>query len=319
MRLSRINSQRILIARGGALGDFILTLPAIHALRDALPDAEINVLTNKAIAPLALEAVEINGIRSLDDPDLAPAFIRAGDLSEKWRAYFRQHDLVISYLHDPEKVFETNLRDFGVARLVAGPSKIAVAGPHAAIQLAQPVRELGIGISDFAPRLQIDDQARENARQKLGASPVIALHPGSGSPRKNWPMENWIALITYLIEGNVPVTIIGGEADRAQIVELQNRFKDESVSFAIDWPLRDLAALLAGSIFLGHDSGVSHLAAAVGAVSLVLFGLTDPQIWAPLNENARVLLAPNRELAQLPFATVWDAINQELMRIGIRT
>ena len=132
-------------------------------------------------------------------------------------------------------------------------------------------------------------------------------------------MENWIALITYLIEGNVPVTIIGGEADRAQIVELQNRFKDESVSFAIDWPLRDLAALLAGSIFLGHDSGVSHFAAAVGAVSLVLFGLTDPQIWAPLNENARVLLAPNRELAQLPFATVWDAINQELMRIGIRT
>ena len=318
MRLSRINSQRILIARGGALGDFILTLPAIHALRDALPDAEINVLTNKAIAPLALEAVEINGIRSLDDPDLAPVFIRGGDLSEKWRAYFRQHDLVISYLHDPEKVFETNLRDFGVARLVAGPSKIAVAGPHAAIQLAQPVRELGIGISDFAPRLQIDDQARENARQKLGAS-VIALHPGSGSPRKNWPMENWIALITYLIEGNVPVTIIGGEADRAQIVELQNRFKDESVSFAIDWPLRDLAALLAGSIFLGHDSGVSHLAAAVGAVSLVLFGSTDPQIWAPLNENARVLLAPNRELAQLPFATVWDAINQELMRIGIRT
>ena len=271
------------------------------------------------MASLALEAVEVDGISSLDDPGLAPIFIRDGHLSEKWREYFSRHDLVISYLYDPEKIFEANVRDLGVARVVAGPSKIAAGGPHAAIQLAQPVRELGIAISDVSPRLQIDDRAREKALQKLGASPVIALHPGSGSPRKNWPMENWVALIAYLIQRSVPVTIIGGEADRGQMAELQNRFKNESVPFAIDWPLRDLAALLASSIFVGHDSGISHLAAAAGAVSLVLFGPTDSQIWAPQNENARVLLAPNRELDQLPFATVCEAINQELMRIGIRT
>jgi len=276
-------------------------------------------LANKAIAPLALEAVEINGIRGLDEADFAPVFVRGAELSKKWREYLGQHDLVISYLHDPEKVFETNLREFGVARLVAGRSTIALAGPHAAVQLAEPLRELGIIVSDFAPRLQISERARQNVRQKLGPSPVIALHPGSGSPQKNWPIENWIALIAYLIERNVPVSIIGGEADRGQIVELQNRFRNERVAFAIDWPLGDLAALLAGLTFVGHDSGISHLAAAVGAVSLLLFGPTEPQIWAPLNENARVLLAPNRELAQLLFATVCDAINQELMRIGIST
>ena len=319
MRSFHINSRRILVARGGALGDFILTLPAIHALRDAFPDAEINVLANKAIAPLALEAVEINGIRGLDEADFAPVFVRGAELSKKWREYLGQHNLVISYLHDPEKVFETNLREFGVARLVAGRSTVALAGPHAAVQLAEPLRELGIAVSDFAPRLQISERARQNVRQKLGPSPVIALHPGSGSPQKNWPIENWIALIAYLIERNVPVSIIGGEADRGQIVELQNRFRNERVAFAIDWPLGDLAALLAGLTFVGHDSGISHLAAAVGAVSLLLFGPTEPQIWAPLNENARVLLAPNRELAQLLFATVCDAINQELMRIGIST
>ena len=276
-------------------------------------------MANKAIAPLALEAVEINGIRGLDEADFAPVFVRGAELSKKWREYLGQHDLVISYLHDPEKVFETNLREFGVARLVAGRSTVALAGPHAAVQLAEPLRELGIAVSDFTPRLQISERARQNVRQKLGPSPVIALHPGSGSPQKNWPIENWIALIAYLIERNVPVSIIGGEADRGQIVELQNRFRNERVAFAIDWPLGDLAALLAGLTFVGHDSGISHLAAAVGAVSLLLFGPTEPQIWAPLNENARVLLAPNRELAQLLFATVCDAINQELMRIGIST
>jgi len=316
---SRIKSQRLLVARGGALGDFLLTLPAIRALRDALPDTQINILANKSIASLVPEAVEINSIRWLDDPGLAPVFIREGNLAEEWREYFRRHDLVVSYLHDPEKVFEVNVRSFGVARFVAGPSKIATAGPHAAVQLAQPVRELGISITDFAPRLQIGDRARADARQKLGASPVIALHPGSGSARKNWPMANWIALTEYLIERTVPITIIGGEADCGQIAELQNRFENEPISFAVDWPLPDLAALLARLIFIGHDSGVSHLAAATGAASLVLFGPTDPQIWAPQNKNARVLSSSNGDLEQLPFATVRDAVNQELMRIGIRT
>ena len=308
-----------MIARGGTLGDFVLTLPAIRALREALPDTEINILANQPIASLALDAAEINGIARLDDADLAPVFIRDGNLSEKWREYFSRHDLIVSYLYDPEKVFAANLHGFGVARMATGPSRIAGSGPPAAIQLTQPVRELGIPINDFAPRLQIGDRAQENARQKLGASPVIALHPGSGSPRKNWPLENWIALIAYLIERTISVAIIGGEADRAQIAEIQNRFKNESVSFALDWPLRDLAALLAGLMFVGHDSGVSHLAAATGTTSLVLFGPTDPQVWAPQNENARVLLAPNRDLSQLPVATVREAINQELMRIGIRT
>jgi len=315
LHLFRINSRRILIARGGALGDFILTLPAIHALRHALPDAEINVLANKAIAPLPLEIGEINVVGALDDPGLAPVFTRGGELSQKWREYLNQHDLVISYLHDPEKVFETNLRNLGIDHVVSGPSKITAAGPHAAIQLAQPVRQLGIAIADLAPRLQIDDRAR----QKPDASPMIALHPSSGSSRKNWPIKNWIALIAYLIDRNLPVTIIGGEADRGQMVELQGRFKNALIAFAIDRPFRDLARLLASSIFVGHDTGVSHLAAATGGASLVLFGPTDPEIWAPRNENARVLLAPNRELEQLPLAIVCDAINQELMRIGIRT
>jgi heptosyltransferase-3 len=319
LRLSRIKSRRLLIARGGTLGDFVLTLPAIRALRDALPDTEINILANEPIAALALDAADIHGVARLDDPGLAPVFIRDGDLCEKWREYFSRHDLIVSYLYDPEKVFEANLRSLGVARVATGPSRIAASGPHAAIQLTQPVCELGITINNFAPRLRIGDRARKNARQKLGASPVIALHPGSGSPKKNWPVENWIALIAYLVEQTVSVVVIGGEADRAQIAEIQSRFESGPVSFAIDWPVRDLAALVADLRFVGHDSGISHLAAATGASSLVLFGPTDPEVWAPQNENARVLLAPNRDLSQLPFAVVRQAINQELIRIGIRT
>ena len=89
--------------------------------------------------------------------------------------------------------------------------------------------------------------------------------------------------------------------------------------FAKNLPLTDLGAILEQTTFVGHDSGISHLAAAAGARSILLFGLTDPAIWAPLNENARVVRAPNGDLQQLDVDLVRVALDQELMRIGIST
>jgi heptosyltransferase-2 len=84
-------------------------------------------------------------------------------------------------------------------------------------------------------------------------------------------------------------------------------------------PLPGLAATLENTIFIGHDSGISHLAAAAGAKCILLFGPTDPAVWAPLNEKARVIRAPNGDLRGLDVDLVRAALDQELMRIGIST
>jgi heptosyltransferase-3 len=73
-------------------------------------------------------------------------------------------------------------------------------------------------------------------------------------------------------------------------------------------PLPQLAAVLEQSTFIGHDSGISHLAAATGARCFILFGPTDPKVWAPQNKDLRVLVAPNGDLNQLDVATVRKAI-----------
>ncbi|MEY2491766.1 MAG: heptosyltransferase [Verrucomicrobiota bacterium] len=304
-----------MVVRGGAIGDFILTLPAIRALRDVFPKAELDILANRQVAPIALDAVNIRELAFLDDPAFAIFFA-----SEKGANgdYFRRYDLVISYLHDPERIFEANVRAGGVDHFLVGPSKIGD-GSHATEQLVQPLREFGIQVTDFAPRLKIGAAARRQAQGRLGAPSLIAIHPGSGSARKNWPIANWICLISDLLDRGVQITLVGGEADREQIAALREQFRNDSLSLAIDWPLRDLAALMAGTIFIGHDSGISHLAAASGARSLLLFGPTDPRIWAPRNDNARVLLAPDGDLNQLSAAIVCESVDQELMRIGIRT
>ena len=85
--------------------------------------------------------------------------------------------------------------------------------------------------------------------------------------------------------------IISGEADQTQTALLERHWINRNVVFAKSLPLPHLAAVLEETIFLGHDSGVSHLAAAANANCILLFGPSDPNVWAPRNENVRVLRA----------------------------
>jgi heptosyltransferase-2 len=125
---------------------------------------------------------------------------------------------------------------------------------------------------------------------------LIAIHPGSGSEAKNWPLERWVEVARSILSSyeNRRVLLIGGEADTERISRLQAILPNERVRSAQHLPLVDLAARLRScALFIGHDSGISHLAAAVGTPSLLLFGPTDPAIWAPVNRQVRVLRAPS--------------------------
>ena len=101
--------------------------------------------------------------------------------------------------------------------------------------------------------------------------------------------------------------IAGGEADDAPLALLAESCAGLPILWARDLPLPVLAAALSRvRLFLGHDSGISHLAAAAGARCLLLFGPTDPDVWAPANETVEVLAAPGGDLASLPVAAVWE-------------
>ena len=102
--------------------------------------------------------------------------------------------------------------------------------------------------------------------------------------------------------------IISGEADETRRARLESEWKDRDVRFAKNLPLPQLAALLENSIFVGHDSGISHLAAAAGAKCILLFGPTDPDVWAPMNENVEVLRAPGGDLRRLDVDLVRRAL-----------
>ena len=298
--------NRILVIRGGAICDFILTLPAIRALREAYPDARLELIGYKHIAVL-VENNYAHAIRSIEYGPLSGFFAKNGELDRELSEYFGSFDLILTYLFDPDQIFEINLRRTGAKKILRGRAKIED-GLHASQQLATPLEQLAIEVRDFTPRLGVKSDLNKSAQQFLNGlvAPFVALHMGSGSPRKNWPLENWIELGNRLLEqrddGNTgrSLIIVSGEADEPQLARLQRQWQgNKNVRFATNLPLPQLAAVLSRCCFVGHDSGISHLAAAVGAPCRLLFGPTDPAVWAPRGENVQLIRAPDGDLTQL--------------------
>jgi len=318
--------NRILIIRGGAIGDFLVTLPALKALREACPDARIEILGYKHIATLAENRFYAQAIRSIEYGPLSGFFATGSELSKELADYFASFDLIISYLYDPDGIFEMNLRRCGAKKLVQGPARIVEKGDHASRQLARPVEELGIKVVDLTEKIFLSDEDRQFARTFLRGSshPIIAIHPGSGSKEKNWPLESWIHLLTTNgglcmgqsgeIEKDLSLVVVLGEADQTQSARLEHAWKHPKIRFAKNLPLPDLATLFEHAVFIGHDSGISHLAAAAGAKCILLFGPSDPNIWAPRNENVRVLRADSGRIEDLKIESVEAAITAAVSR-----
>src|SRR6266446_3910180 len=214
--------KRILVIRGGAIGDFVLTLPAIKLLRDQFPQAHIEILGYTPIIALADGRFYANAIRSIEERPLATFFTKNTLLPAELTEYFGSFDLIVSYLFDPDGVFQSNLRFCGIRMLIAGPPKLS-GHEQAAFQLARPLEQIGLHLQNPAARIYPTELDREFARDFLADStkPVIALHPGSGSQTKNWPIEKWKKLGEHVFSTDRSVLVVSGEADEERLEQLE--------------------------------------------------------------------------------------------------
>src|SRR5467141_2184171 len=140
---------KILVIRGGAIGDFILTLPAVAALRRHFPEAHLEVLGYPHIAQLAVAGGLVNRIQAIEARPLAGFFARHGELSEDLVDYFSEFDLIISYLYDPDQIFRTNVARCTGAQFIAGPHRPNERSTIHATQLyLKPLEHLAIFDAD---------------------------------------------------------------------------------------------------------------------------------------------------------------------------
>ena len=114
---------KILVIRGGAIGDFILTLPVLAALRRHFPETELQVLGYPHIAQLALAGGLVDRVRPIDSRPLAGFFARAGALDGALADYFTGFAVIVSYLYDPDGIFRANVARGSNAQFIAGPHR----------------------------------------------------------------------------------------------------------------------------------------------------------------------------------------------------
>lgn len=248
---------RRLLIRPGAIGDFIVSLPALESLRATY----LEVWASSPNVPLVRFADRARSIATTG-LDLLGIGSPPPSLLDELRGF----DSIVSWYGANRPEFRTLVRELGLPMQFFPALPPENAPLHATDFYLDQVRDLCQSTCDATPRIACDVQ-REN---------FAAIHPFSGSARKNWPLEKFRRMARGL-ERIIPVRWCAGPDDPplADAVRMDD--------------LNQLACWLARArLYVGNDSGITHLAAAVGTPVLALFGPTDPAIWAPRGPHVRV-------------------------------
>ncbi len=288
-----------MVMRSGALGDFVLTLPAINALRHHFPQAHITLVGRPAYTRLAHPTAVIDQ----DSAALAPLYVPL-PLPVKTLDLFAEVDFILAYAADSDGVLTTHLAELAPNALVWDPRPVD-SEDHMVDYLLTPIERLGIDPTSKVPQVRLVQENRTYAtqlwREHNFSDDLIALHPGSGGARKCWPLARYIDLADALEQHRQRAIFLCGPADRALIKQLAQ------TPFPLICPPTplDLAAVLERiALLVGNDSGPGHLAAALGVPTISLFGPTDPSIWQPRSFSARIIRAPDGQLAALAVDSV---------------
>lgn len=304
------HSPRFLVLRGGAIGDFIATLPALQALRERWPLAEIEIWGYPHVATLAIAGGLAQSVVSLDRAEMARFFVPEPRFTDAQVEAVRSFDVVVNYLHDPVGQVRSNLLLAGARQVLSG-SPIVKRG-HATSFLLEPLQSLAIYDEGLVPVLDLSGEAHSAGRSLLRAlgmngRPTV-LHPGSGGKAKIWPTQRFAEIARRLVASGRETAAVFGEAD----LEVEHEF----VRLAPEVPaLKGMALVdLAGALsecgaYVGNDSGITHLAAALGLSVVALFGPSDAEKWGPRGRgDVRIVRSPDGTMEGIGVETVWQAV-----------
>ena len=273
--------MNILIIRSGAVGDFVLTTPVVATLKSAYPESMLSFAGNPD--RLALAAHLVDHALDLNDAGWASVFGPEPCLPSRIRDVISASDLIVSFLPDADGVLGRNLRNLCAGTVITHTPHPSEDPPvHIVDHLLQALAPLRIdalrqpSVSTADPRLE-----------DLPEAPYAVIHPGSGGQYKVWPADRFAAVASDL-SNRLSVIVTAGPADEAIVSNLRSHLPDAHVVERISLPA--LAGLYAeADLFIGNDSGPTHLAAATGTPTLALFGPTRPAVWGPIGPHVKIV------------------------------
>lgn len=293
MNSKQSKPKKILVIAMRYLGDVLLTTPLILSLRQAYPDARLDVLVFKNTAAMLEGNPTINHI--ITTPN-RPGF---ADYRQLFRQLFRQYDLAITT--------QTGDRPF-LYTLLAAPLRVAIVPPktttgwwkrffvqhwtehddhvHTVLQHLKLLDLINIQrcFSVVPPQMANTGELAQQHPFLMDNTDFVVLHPYPQWTYKQWTLEGWVEIGHYLKNLGLTIVLSGGPAQQEidYVATIQRQLPKDTINLAGQVSLAQLAAIIGQArLYIGPDTGITHLAAATGVPVIALYGPTNPEKWAP--------------------------------------
>ena len=287
--------RAILIVHPGALGDVLLAVPAIRSLSVRFPQHETVLIASAAVSRLLSEFRLIDDWIPLEGQACLGLFSETLSIFGELQSWVNRCDLVVAWTEDRDNALRSLFHNLGVEQVqIQSPFSTKLCAKHQSNRFLETLSETA---GDISPEgmIQIPPHLIERGKdylKTLGISndqPLVLVHPGSGSIHKCLEPRRVALLIEQLWQGGMCPLVLEGPADQDAV--------GHALQFVGKPPpiLRDLDLSLLGGVlgqvafYIGHDSGVTHMAALLGVRTIALFGPTDHHRWAPHGNHVTIL------------------------------
>jgi len=287
--------RTILIVHPGTLGDVLLALPAIRALQMALPTHELGMVAGAEVGGLLRACGEVEAVLPLEGDALAGLLAGPESVGPIVHQWLSRCDLGVCWMADPDNRLSSTLQGLGAGCVIArSPASLGHEAIHQTDRVLQTVRDVAL-MGEYGGRLHLPDVVIAGGRTRLatagtfGTRPLVAIHPGSGSRHKCADPALLAGAVEWFQTNEAYPVLVGGPADEGMIANVSDACATRpAILQHLD--LLSIAGVLAhADLFVGHDSGLTHLAAALHLPTVALFGPTDRRRWAPRGPHVTIL------------------------------
>jgi len=343
-------ARRGAILQPGAIGDCILTIPLAKFMKDSLGLGSIDILGHTDYIGILSGRTCIDGIRSMDSMDLHRLFApdKTFDLmdGDPLINAFADYVWIATFLGEPNSNFEQNLiytvhcsHSAEVITLSMKPPPVPA--PSVARQPQVQAKNFSGHLTDFYIQQFIEQSSFPLEPKKVELNEVlikatkadinrgkellkeidvdsgkklVIIQPGSGGPNKCWHLDNFLAIAKQLISKGIEVVFLLGPAELDRFSKTTLKKISSVAKCLADLSLTQVLALLScADVFLGNDSGITHLAAALGIKSFAVFGPTEPAVYGPIGPAVTVFAKKTAAFAKRPSPSLQQKICEILL------
>ena len=282
---------RITVVRSGGIGDTVLVLPTLALLRRFFGGCDVTLVGSAWAEQLLPLMPDPPRTVLFGSPELTPVFSDAPESDPA--GVFEQAGLVLIYTSDSSGSLVRSARRLACGPVLTWPvepvGRVSAALHFSSALLNDVATERDIPSARLCVRSSTLGWAEKwlwGMRESPG-SLLAAIHPGSGGRKKCWPAALFAQIIQRLHGAGVRTILIEGPADGQCCAEIRRLCPAEVVlTSACGMSLERIAVIVSScDFYVGNDSGITHLAAALGVPALAIFGPTDPAVWAPRASN----------------------------------